>query len=262
MRRYAHIYKQFSLIGLSSIIAYRAGFYSHLVGSLTWGIFHYISIFILTYRIQSIYGWSKAELYLLTGTFGIMWGLFRFLFVKNFHEFSRTILSGRLDTLLLKPIDSQFLMSIWQVSYDELARVFLGIAFVIYTAISYNIAITFTHVTLYVLLIIIAIISSYSFWFLVSTIVMWQPRLDNVVGLLYTTAGIMRYPPEIMSRFGSSFVLLVTPLLFVIAVPTRAFSGNAAVTSIAWFMIFSFLLFILSRKFWKFALRSYTSVNN
>lgn len=262
MKRYINIYRQFSLIGLSNIIAYRAGFFSHLVGSLTWGIFHYISIFILTYRIQTIYGWSKSELYLLTGTFGIMWGLFRFLFMKNFHEFSRTILSGRLDTLLLKPIDSQFLMSIWQASYDELARVVLGVAFVIYTINTYNVTISITGLVLYLLLIVLAIISSYSFWYIISTIVMWQPRLDNVIGLLYTTAGIMRYPPEIMNRFGTSFVFFITPLLFVIAVPTQAFFGKATFISITWFILFSIFTFILSRKFWKYALRSYTSVNN
>lgn len=262
MKRYLHIYRQFSLIGLSNIMAYRAGFLSHLVGSFVWGIFHYFSIFILTYRIQSVFGWSKPDLFLLTGTFGIMWGMFRFLFVKNFHEFSRTILSGRLDTLLLKPIDSQFLMSIWQVSYDELARVIMGIAFVIYTVVTYHISVTFTSAMLYIVLMILAIISSYSFWFMVSTIVMWQPRLDNVVGLLYTTAGIMRYPPEIMNQFGSSFVFLITPLLFAIAIPTQAFIGKASVVSIAWFTVFTIVLYYAARKFWQYALRSYSSVNN
>lgn len=262
MKRYLHIYKQFSLLGLSNIMTYRVGFVSHLIGSTIWGVFHYISIFILTYRIQSIYGWSKPELYLLTGTFGIMWGLFRFLFVKNFHEFSRTILSGRLDTLLVKPIDSQFLMSIWQVSYDEIVRVVLGAIFVAYTISTYHVPVTSIDVVVYFILIFISIISSYSFWYGVSTIIMWQPRLDNIVGLLYTIAGIMRYPPNIMSRFGSTFVFMITPLIFVIAIPTQALIGKASILAITWFACFTVLLFVTTRMFWKYALRSYTSVNN
>ncbi len=262
MKRYFKIYIQFLWVSLLNLLAYRSGFYSHLVGSTIWGIFHYISIFVLTYRIQSVYGWTKPELFILTATFGGMWGLFRFFFVKNFHEFSGTVLSGRLDGLLIKPIDSQFLMSLWQVRYDEFVRVFMGTAFLIYVINAYNIHVTPVGVFMYFFLIIFAIVSSYCFWFSCSTIIIWFPRLSNLIELLYSFSGIMRNPPDIMQRFGISTVLIITPILFAISVPTRVLVGKASIAQILWLIVFTILFFMFTRAFWKYALRSYTSVNN
>ena len=247
---------------MSSLLAYRAGFYSHLMGSMVWGVFHYISIYLLTFRIQSVYGWSKPELFLLTASFGVMWGLFRLLFIKTFHDFAGVILGGRLDGILIKPVDSQFLMSVWRVAYDESLRVILGIGFTIYTIHAYQLPISLVSVLLYIFLMMFAILASYSIWFISSTITFWSPRLDNMIGLLFSLAGLMRYPSNVMQRFGETFVLFITPLIFVITPATRALIGKATLPEMIWLVGCACLLFLVSRKFWHYALRSYTSMNN
>lgn len=244
------------------MLAYRAGFVSNLIGSIVWGAFHYVAMFLLTYRVNSVYGWSRPELLLLTGTFGVMWGLFRLIFIRNFHEFSHVILSGRLDGILLKPADAQFLMSSMRVSYDEVVRVIVGLGFSIYIVHSYNMPVTLPSIIMYCILIAFGLLISYATWYTVCSIAFWFPRLDNIIGLLYSTAGTMKYPPEVLSKLGGVGVFLLTPLFFVITPPTKALVQKLSIAQGIWFIASAILLFILCRLFWLRALKEYTSVNS
>ncbi len=262
MKRYIKIYLHFVSINFSELLAFRAAFFSSLLGTSTWGFFHMATALLLTLRIKSAYGWSTAELLILFSSFNIIWGIFRTFFIKNFHEFAPAIMYGKLDGLLLKPIDSQFLMSIWKVSFDELIRVIMGIIFIAYVLNTYHIHISITNVLLYCCLIFFAVLISYSLWFSVLTITFWFPQLDNIIELLYSIAGIMRFPSNIARGLGEYTLFLITPLVFVMTIPTKVLIGKIHSIEIIWFMFFAVGYFLASRLFWKHALKSYTSVNS
>lgn len=262
MKRYLRIYKLLLSINLSDLMAYRAGFFGSFFGTTIWGVFHFISIFILTSRVNSVYGWSRSELFMLTATFSIMWGTFRMIFIKNFSQFSHTILQGKLDGLLLKPLDSQFLMSVLKVNYVDVGRIVMGSVFMIYVIHTYHITITLWSIMLFSFLIIFSMFSAYALWFSVSTIIIWFPRLSNLIELLYTFAGILRYPSDLMGGFGEFTVFFLAPILFILTTPVKTLIGRMSIPDIAWLIIFSLLFLLFSRLFWKHALKSYTSVSS
>lgn len=262
MKRYINIYRQFVIVNVAEVMAYRGRFIGDSVSALMWGLFHLVMIYILAHRVTTVYGWKREELYLLIATFSIMWGVFRLLFMENFRKFPDLILKGQLDSLLIKPVDSQFWVTTRKIGFDEIVRIIMGILFMFYIINTYNLKITWLHTFFYINLLAFAIISIYSLWFVFSTFLIWYPRLTNLRELLSYLSGIMKYPPEVFKGLGNTAVIFLTPILFVIAVPTKALTGKIFTFEMLWFTGFSVGFFLVARAFWKFALKSYTSVNS
>lgn len=123
-------------INLSSLLAYRANFINSLISSIVWSIFHIMSIYLLTSRTSSVYGWNRSELIMLSGMYLTLSGLFHLLFSINFDRFSKAIDYGQIDIILLKPLDSQFMMSCWYINYASIFRVIAGSTFTLWVAYS------------------------------------------------------------------------------------------------------------------------------
>src|SRR3989344_7678647 len=127
MNHYLHIYKTLLKINLVALLTYRGNFVSSVFSSILWATFGLFLISLLTLRVPMVYGWNREELFMLMLGYNIIVGVFHSLFSRNFERFSQIIHYGELDTLLLKPIDSQFLLSFWLFNYASLSRIVIGI---------------------------------------------------------------------------------------------------------------------------------------
>src|ERR1051326_3553015 len=129
MKKYFSIYRKLLQFNFSELTAYRSHLFSSVIGSVTCGLFSILFIIILSSRTSSVYGWSREELYVLTGVYNTIAGVFFFLFSKNFERFASFLHFGQFDTILIKPIDSQFFVSTHYISYPGLFRILLGMSF-------------------------------------------------------------------------------------------------------------------------------------
>src|SRR5579885_894485 len=111
MKRFFKIYLQIIKINFSLLFTYRSNFYNSFFITVGWGSVSVITIFLITSRVTHIYGWSREELYMLTGLFAIIVGIFHTLFSASMERFGRTISLGELDSYLLVPIDTQLYLS-------------------------------------------------------------------------------------------------------------------------------------------------------
>ncbi len=77
-------------------------------------------------------GWGESEFFIFLGTIWIINSLIQTFFMANATEFSEMIRTGNLDFALLKPIDTQFLISFPRVNWAQLANAFLGLAVIVF----------------------------------------------------------------------------------------------------------------------------------
>src|SRR5258708_17314533 len=128
MKRYLAIYHCLLTLNYHRALIHKADFYNGLFSSIIWGIFSILATYVLTSRSSSVFGWSRAELFVLIGVFNILVGsIFRMFFSRNFDRFAHVIQYGELDGLLLKPLNPQFALSFWYISYHSLVRLVLSI---------------------------------------------------------------------------------------------------------------------------------------
>lgn len=262
MKRYFAIYKAILIINLNNLFAYRGNFLNSILSSFVWGLFSIVSIILLTTRVNSLFGWSRDEIIILTAIFAIVIGLFYMFFSRNFEYFSRIVYLGQLDSFLLKPIDSQFFLSTRFVNYASFIRILMGTILMIYLLQKNKIEINLINVLLFVVFLICGIILMYSIWYIVITTTIWASRLSNIVELLYSTASISKYPPEMYKEISFYLFLFLLPLILVIATPVRFLFGRFDVQTALVMIVLTAVLLVVSRKWWKFALKHYTSASS
>ena len=261
MTRYFRIYRTLLKMNFSVLVAYRTNFMNNIVSSLSWGIFSLLSVYILTFNSRSVFGWSRDELLLLNGLYGIVIGVFHTAFTRNFERFANIIHFGRLDGILLKPLDPLFLLTFWLFNYAGISRIMIAAVFSWYFATRIGLSLTILQIAGFTLYMFMGILLLYSVWCNVLTFTIWKTRLTNLVDLMFSLTGTARFPRE-MYRCTSEYVyLFLFPFTLIVNVPARIYLGKAGLSDQVILCAVSLVSLIAARKFWKYALRSYTSAS-
>lgn len=242
--------------------AYRANFVNSVISSVVWGLFSFFTIFLLTSKTNSLYGWSRDELLILTGLYNIMIGFFHMLFSRNFGRFSRIVHLGELDTILIKPIDSQYLLSFWLINYTSIFRIIVGLIFTFFILGKIGAEINLLNVISTLVIFIFSITTLYSIWFSVLTLIIWFTKLDNLIEILFDINGVSRFPQEMFKGISEYLFLFLLPLTLIIVTPSQILLSKLNWFNIILLISLSIALLLFSRKFWKFALSYYSSASS
>lgn len=262
MAHYIRVYTTLLHMNFSLLLAYRGNFINSLISSLGWAIFSIVMVYLLTERAPVVYGWTRNDFFIFTGVYNVFVGIFHLLFSRNFGRFSEVIHFGYLDSLLIKPIDSQFLLSFWHIDYTSIFRIILGGVFTAYMLSLNNTPITFSLFILFLFLGCISLILLYSIWYIMVTLMIWFTNLSNLTGLLYDITSLARYPQDIFQKAPTVLFVILFPLTLVITLPVNVLLHRGSMQHIVFFVFISFALFVISRIFWQFALRFYTSASS
>lgn len=258
MLRYFRVYKKLLLLNYSALFAYRVNFINSMISSVVWGGMSIGLMSILAYGSSSVYGWKYNELLLMIAVYNIIVGVFHTLFSRNFERFSAIVDNGELDSLLIKPLDAQYLVSFWFINYTSLFRIILGTIFSFYLIQQMHITITFMSILLFLTLMIFSITFLYAIWFTIITLTIWFTNLSNLVGFLYEVNGTTRFPAEMFKELGG-IALIFVPLAFAINTPTEIILQKYTSYEVLIVFMCAISLLLFCRWFWKFALRHYSS---
>lgn len=261
MKRYFRVYTVLGKLSLETLLAYRSNFVNSIVSSLSWGFFSFFSILLLVSKTTSIYGWTPTEIILLTCGYSILIGVFHTLFSTNFERMADLINLGQLDAFLLRPLDSQFSLSLWWVNYTSIVRILLGGGFLWYIMHTSATPVTVVSAASFIVLVSVGILLLYSLWFITATLLVWFPRMSNVIELLYNVSGVVRYPGEMYRHALGYMFFLFLPLTLIITTPVKLLVGKSASWEMILLVVFAVCFLVISRMFWKFALRYYASAS-
>lgn len=259
--RYIKLLKALFLTNLERVLAYKKNFVVQVGSSLCWGIFSLIIILLLTSKVPIVFGWTKNELILLTVITNVIYGTYRLLFDINFWRFSQVIHHGELDAILLRPVDSQFQMSLWYIDFSAVLRILISIGLTIYLILLFHFEVSLLSVIFFVFLAAASLIIIYSLAFTIMTLTIWFTKLSNLFELINTSFTASRYPKEMYQSLNGFAFLFLLPLVIVISTPTKALIKQGNLFDSFLLILFSVVFFIISRVFWKFALRFYTSAS-
>ena len=112
LRKYLKVYKKFLHTSLASELEYKTNI---LVDLITAILSLVGSIFLLSIFFQNkgyIGGWNFEQALIIQGIYTILNGITNTWFNPNLTEIVKHIREGTLDFVLLKPIDSQFFISL------------------------------------------------------------------------------------------------------------------------------------------------------
>jgi ABC-2 type transport system permease protein len=184
------------------------------------------------------------------------------LFATNLQEIPEKVRKGTLDFDIVKPVDTQFLVSIRKFNFDEVGTMTVGLLMVGYGLHMSGHLPSLVQVSAYLLLVFCSIMIFYSFELMLMTLGIWLVRVDNLWVLGDSVFTVARFPIDIYQIQIRRFLTYAIPLAFIATEPARVILGwrhpAFALYGLVWAIVFLFL----SRTFWRFALRHYTSASS
>ena len=258
LTRYLRIYWQIVKANTSLVLVYRFNILTYVLATASWAIFAVIAVLLYSGQVPTLAGWTKDELLTLTGVFSVVTGFSYTFFLVNFMDLPERINSGELDVLLTKPLDSQFLSTLFHFSHANISRFLIGISILVFTFRSYSIG--WLTLAGFILLLLSGVTILYSIWLLLVTLNFYTRRLDNIIGFLLELFDQTSRTPSDAFRVASSWAFnFLLPLFMVVSFPTKALWGKLSAEMTVATMVTAVVLFVLSRKFWQYSLRHYSS---
>lgn len=231
---YGQVFLIFARNSLVRDMMFRGNFIIEAVSSLSWALMNvglYWIVFEHTTSIGRDTGWGKYEFFVFMGTTWIINSLVQAFFMPNSEEFSELIRTGGLDFALLKPIDTQFLISLRKVSWSSLSNLVLGIL-MLAISLSYLAErpdnpwrFQAAVLVLYPLYVACGVAILYSLMICLAATSVWLGRNQTLYDFWFYITNFSRYPMEIYARgWGLPLLFLFTflvPVLVVVNVPAR-----------------------------------------
>ena len=249
-------------LGFLNITIFRGNYWFIVFFESLISIAYIVLIEVIFGNINSLAGWSKYELYVLYGTFQLQVQLASMVYVVGVDSFRNRIITGSLDILIVKPMDTQFLSTFPSMALNKLFPMVPAAYMVLYGLAQLNIKITFLAVLIYSVLFFIGIlmqtvtvstVMALSFWFLNNS------SFGRLISLAYSYA---QQPKEI---FGPVLSIVFTFVIPVLLYTNPAVSALIKQTDPGLIIISSFMLavlFAISRLVWKMGLLRYQSASS
>lgn len=225
-------------------------------------------------------GWGEYEFYVFLGTVWIVSSVMQTFFMPNAQEFSELIRTGNLDFALLKPIDTQFLISFPKFNWPSITNSLAGIALVIFGTItlcraeSNPLQVHWWTVPLYIFFLLCGIAITYSILMVLASLSVWFGRNQNFQLVYFYMTQLYRYPMEIFQRdvwgigLWSVFTFLI-PVLVVTNIPARILARPLRpswerweIALILFAVVATISAFAMSRWIFTRSLRSYKSASS
>tara|TARA_S200000501_G_scaffold128251_1_gene121151 strand:- start:346 stop:1140 length:795 start_codon:yes stop_codon:yes gene_type:complete len=260
--KYLKIYSLFLHTSLASELEYK---FNIIIDFITAILSLIGSIFLLNIFFQStdnIGGWKFEQALIIQGIYTILNGVTNTWFNPNLTEIVKHIREGTLDFVLLKPLDSQFFISLKKIAPSGFLEIFLGVCLLIYCIGINQININIGFLLLCFTTLLCSILILYSLWFLISTTTIWFVKTWNATEVLRSFLYIGRFPLNSFSFSLRIFFSVFIPIAFITSIPSEVFLGFALIWEILLEIVVSGIFIIVSRRFWFFALRYYTSASS
>jgi ABC-2 type transport system permease protein len=209
-------------------MTFRTNFIIESVSSLSWMLMNlgfYVLIFEYTPMIGKGTGWEKYPFFVFIATTMMINSVVQAFFMPNAQEFSELIRTGDLDFALLKPIDTQFLISLHRVSWSSLGNFVFAIVLMAYSLGRLGYRPGLVPCLLFPLYIVLGVVILYSLMISLAATSIWLGRNQSLYNFWFYITNFSRYPMEIYrGTFGTplrQFFTFAIPVLVVVNVPAR-----------------------------------------
>ncbi len=264
MTRYLEIYWIMMRNSLIREMSFKANFLLWLCTELLWFAGQILFIEVLFLYVDTIGDWTKWEVVLLVGTHQLIAQIFQAFFFVNIANIPELVRTGRLDFMLLLPVDSQFAVSTRQFGLDNIVNALVGVAFVIFSLVKLQIVPGAAAIAAYLAALGLGVAIHYSLMFFLATLSIWIVRAQGLIYGYFNFQNLARYPDVIFRGWFRFVFSWIIPVIIVANIPTRILvrSAEAPLALMLHLLAASLFVVIAGRIFWRYALRHYASASS
>jgi ABC-2 type transport system permease protein len=219
---------------------------------------------VVIYRhTEHIGTWTKWQVVLLIGASQFIQQIFHALFLINCTQLSELVRTGKLDFLLLLPVNTRFIISLRQVDLGSFVNAGAAVGVMAYAAIQLQLTPTLLQIGAFLVLCVAGIIIHYSLMLLLASVSFYTVRAQGIVWGYYNLFQIARLPDEAFQGLFKALFTFAIPMLLVSNVPARLLADKlSSLTPVLCLFGMAVVCFAVSEWGWRRALRHYTSASS
>lgn len=262
-KRYFTIYAALWKNSVVREMAFKGNFILWIVVELLWFGLQLSLVSVIYAQTEAVGSWTKWQMVMLVGASNFVQQIYQAFFLTNCTNLSELIRTGKLDFMLLQPVNTRFLISLRQVDLGSFANATFGLCVLIYAAHRAEIHPTLGQIAGFGALCVVGVAMHYSVMFILASTAFWTVRAQAIVWGYYNLFNIARLPDEAFRGAFKVIFTFVLPVLLVSNVPVRVLADK--LTSPLWWMLLvgvALAWAAVSEVFWRCSVKRYTSASS
>jgi ABC-2 type transport system permease protein len=244
-------------------MGFKTNFLLWIVVELLWFALQLCFITVIYQHTDHIGDWTKWQVVMLIGASHFIQQVFQAFFLSNCVQISEYIRTGKLDFMLLLPVNTRFIVSLRQVDLGGFVNAASAVAVMLYAANQMHVVPTVAQLFGFVLFAVIGILIHYSLMLLLATTSFWTVRAQGIVWGYYSLFNIARLPDAAFTGFFKIFFTFAIPMLLVSNVPVKVLISKLdSPLQMLLLLAMGILCFLVSELGWRFSMRHYTSASS
>lgn len=254
--KYLSLYKSFFKASIIADLEYRVNFLTKIITDLFWYVAQIMTFEVLFHHTNRIGDWNLEQTRVFLGMVFTVDALYMIFLSENLDQFSKKVVSGDLDLLLAKPVNSQFMISLQRVSTAMFGNLVVSLSWLVFSLANLTDLQPFRLLWL-VLLIPCGLICMYAVRFFFATTSIIFAKSENLQFIWYQISRLGMRPDSIYVPWFKVVILTILPVGIISSVPARSILEPANYGLFLWVFVWSSLLLYLSNRFGDASERTY-----
>ena len=261
--RYFRIYAAMWKNSVIREMSFKTNFLLWIFVELLWFAMQLSFIAVIYSHTDHIGDWTKWQVVLLMGTAHLIQQIFQAFFLTNCTELSELIRTGKLDFMLLLPVNPRFLISLRKVDLGSFVNALSALAVIGYALHRLALVPSVVQVLGFALAVLCGVVIHYSLMFLLSSISFWTVRAQGIVWGYYSLFNISRQPDAAYRGLFKAVFTFVIPMVLVANVPAKVLVEKIhSPFELILLLVMMLVCATISELMWRFALKHYTSASS
>lgn len=261
-KRYLHLLHVFARFSLMSQLEYRANFVAGVAVETGWMLIKLLYVAVIYRAGINIGVLTPDHIMLFIGLYVLMTG-FYMLYYGNFTSLSTMVREGQLDMYLVKPMSTQFLVTLRRLDFSLLLPDFVVGAVMVGTGWRRaGLPSDFGTVAGFLFLFMCSCLLTYSLFLIPHLLCFWIVSTRGITDMTAALWDFNNMPQMIYGRWMQRIGTFILPIFVITNFPGLFLMGELSDGMMIWAVAAPILAFVIARLVWKRALRSYTSASS
>jgi len=261
--RYLRIYAALWKNSVTREMGFKSNFLLWIVVELLWFGLQLSFVAVIYQHTDRIGDWSKWQVVLLMGASHFIQQIFQAFFLTNCTQISEYVRTGKLDFMLLLPINTRFIVSLRQVDLGGFVNAGSALAVMTYALGQLRVVPSVLQLAGFLFLVAAGVFIHYSLMFLLASVSFWTVRAQGIIWGYYSLFAIARLPDAAYRGFFKVFFTFAVPMILVANVPAKLLADKLrSPLEMLLLLGMGVICWLVSELGWRFSVRHYTSASS
>jgi ABC-2 type transport system permease protein len=249
-------------VSLLTALQYRGDFFLALLTGLAWAVWSILPLLFVFRHTDAIEGWSYPAALLVMSFFICLRALLDGFIEPNLRALVARVQDGSLDFVLIKPADSQVLVSFARFVPARLFDLFGSLVLAGWCLDRLGHIPSPGQILAALLCLLAGVAVLYSLWLMSAATTFFFVRVESLSYLLGALLDAGRWPAAVYRGWVRAVLTFVLPVTLMTTFPARALLGELDGASALWAAGAAVLFTGVARFVWLSALSRYTSASS